>query len=67
MLTNARIRQRRRDCDARADRKIRCPDCRKWTDTIDDACNHCGCPLSAEALAGLVEGIAAIELGDSPC
>lgn len=36
-----------------------CPDpnCGKDTDGID-ACEHCGCPLTEEALTALVEGLA---------
>jgi len=41
------------------DAKVRCPDCRKWTEQFD-ACDHCGCPLTNEAAADLMEGLESI-------
>ena len=44
-------------------RRRRCPDpsCRKLTDGID-ACEHCGCPLTQEGLAALVDGLHTLTL-----
>lgn len=33
-----------------------CPDCGKETEE-DEACEHCGCPLTEEAVTDLAEGL----------